>query len=79
MAEDKLLETAQGMAQAVAKRNTDIVKLVKDMQHKGQSYDVPGAIKYELDIAAKAYEAMGKQSAHTKKALTGAFAARSKM
>jgi enoyl-CoA hydratase/carnithine racemase len=77
--EDDLLPTAKAMAQAIAKRkSSDVVKLVKEMQQKGQAYDIRGALKYELDIAIKAYEKMGR-SLTTKAILAGTFASRSKL
>jgi enoyl-CoA hydratase/carnithine racemase len=74
--EGDLLTTATRMAEDIAKRRPDVVKLVKDMQHKGQAYDVAGALKYELDIAAKAYEQMASQPSSTQKTLSSAFAGR---
>lgn len=74
-----LLPLAQKVAASIARRKPGTVRLVKEMQHRGQAYDVAGALKYELDIAAKAYEEMGRNSSQTQASLSGAFAARSKM
>ena len=79
MSEADLLPTAKAMAASVAKRKPGVVKLVKEMQHKGQAYDVHGALRYEFDIAAKAYAEMGTQGAGTRNMLSQAFSARSKM
>ena len=77
--EADLLPLAKKLAASITKRNPGTLRLVKEMQHKGQAYDVSGALKYELDIAAKAYEEMGRNSSQTHASLSGAFAARSKM
>lgn len=77
--EEDLLPTAKALAVAVSTRDRGLLRLVKDMQHKGQAYDVYGALKYELEIAAKAYEDMGKMGAKTQQSLRGQFTARSKL
>lgn len=76
--DSELLPAAVAIAKTVATRSAPVTKLVKQMQHVGQSYDVAGAIKYELDIAIQAYEAMGKQSSKTQAALSGAFSKRTR-
>jgi enoyl-CoA hydratase/carnithine racemase len=77
--EEELLPSAKTLALAISKRNPGLVRLVKEMQHKGQAYDIHGALKYELDIASRFYEDMGKEAAKTQQSLSGQFSSRSKL
>ena len=77
--DDQLLQTALDMAKGIAKQSSTVVKLIKDMQHKGQQYDVNTALQYERRIASDAYQQMAQQRSATKAQLTDSFTARSKL
>lgn len=75
--EGALTTRAVELATQAAGKNAKVNLAIKELQHDGSG--VSGALRLEMDVAAKAYALMGQQGAGTKQRLSAAFANRSKM
>jgi enoyl-CoA hydratase/carnithine racemase len=77
--EDQLLPRALKLAAQAARKSETVNQTIKEMQHDGAGFSVSGALRYEMDIAAKAYAVMGQQGAGTQQRLSKEFKNRSKL